>query len=982
MLKLIFNRKNQIVILFVVVFLLLGYRLYDLTIVEGAMYYNKSINNRIKKIETYAKRGDIYDRNGEILATSNVGFVLKLNSGVIPAEDFTNLAIGLYDFLEKADESHIEFPIIMDHGEYRYIYDENIKKWKAANGYDESMTASDIFKEVRSRNYLDTSLSDYEAFKILYNQGKYMPISTSKMKFLDEIYKGTFLKMYGIDEGTPAKEAFDIIRKRNDFKIPDDLSDEDAYKVLVFRHAIKEKGYYKYEPIIIAPSVKHETAVEIQERGFEFPGTSISYESIRTYPNKSTAAHILGYMGKISSEAETEKFVNQNKYNPNQVIGKVGIEGNYELNLHGENGYKYIEVDVYGKYVKDVDEEAYGLESKKATSGDDLYLTIDLHLQKTLETSLEKALKEIQKGGKFESPWGDYNYGEAFPQAETGAAVVVNVNTGEVLAMASYPSYDINLFSTGISQDDWNSLNPVNTRNPLAARPLFNSATMMAIQPGSIYKMITGFAAMEQGLNPYQKLYDNGYVEVGNQRYACWMWNDYRAKHGLIDMIRALEVSCNYYFFDVATGKDFYKNKPLNYTITPQIIVDESKKFGLDEPTGIEIAESSFGIPDPDKKKRTIKILLGRHLKNIAKNYFPEAIVQDPEKLKAVVDEIVSWADENPSRGTLIKNLIDLGSNPDYYVTEKLADIIKYDYFNLMKWYEGDTLNLSIGQGDHTYTPVQMARYIATLANGGYLKELSIVKKVGNQSIVKNQGLTLKSQDVKEFDPNPYLRELEVLENNDETIIDRSQVSFDTNGYLDVLKEGMFKAAKGSEGTARKIFGKFPIDVGAKTGTAEKEGLIPPLDEIQYLTEYLSAFAPGIDLKDVENRTVEIIKERSEELSELEKSKNEEVDEAKKLEKEAKLNLLVARDYLNKGDAMRAAIKELSGDTLTDEDINQYRLPYDNYSWFVTFAPYDNPEIAVVVVIPQGGHGAYGAPVARDVYADYFKLTVPEVPEK
>lgn len=948
MLKLIFNRKNQIIIFFTIVFCLLGYRLYDLTIIQGAMYYDKSINNRIKKIETYAKRGDIYDRNGEILATSNVGFVLKLNSGVIPANDFADIAIGLYDFLEDQGESHIEFPIIMDKGTYRYVYDDNIKKWKEDNGYDQSMTASDIFKDVRSRNYLDTSLSDYEAFKILYNQGKYLPISTSKMKFLDELYKDNFMKMYGIEIGTSAKDAFAIIRKRSDFKIDDSLTDEDAYKILVFRHAIKEKGYYKYEPIIIAPSVKQETAIRVQEKGYEFPGTTISYESIRTYPNGSTAAHILGYMGKISSESETAKFVTQNNYNPNQVIGKVGIEGNYELDLHGDNGYKYIEVDVYGKYVADIDEETYGLEAKKAISGDDIYLTLDLHLQKTLEQSLEKALKEIQKGGVYTSPWGDYNYAESFPQAETGAGVVVNVNTGEVLAMASYPSYDINLFSTGISQEDWNSLNPANTRNPLAARPLFNVATMMAVQPGSIYKMITGFSAMEQGLDPYQKFYDDGFVEIGNQRYACWMWNDYRAKHGLVDLFRAITVSCNYYFFDVATGKDFSKNKPLNYSITPQIIVDESKKFGLDEPTGIEIAESSFGIPDPDKKKRTIKILLGRNLKNIAKNYFPEEIVKDPEKLQATIDEIVSWADDNPSRGALIQRLFDLGSNSDYYVTEKLADIIKYDYFNLMKWYEGDTLNLSIGQGDHTYTPVQMARYIATIANDGYLKELSVVKKVGDTEIVKNQG---------------------------------PQESFDNNGYLAVLRQAMLGVARSTEGTAYKIFGKFPMDVAGKTGTAEKEGLIPPLDEIQYLTEYLSEFAPRLTIEDVEKRTVEIIKERSDELSQLEKAKNEETDETKKHEKEEKLNLLISRDYLNKGDAMRAAIKELSGDTLTDEDINQFRLPYDNYSWFVSFAPYDNPEIAVVIIIPQGGHGGYGAPVARDIYADYFNLTAPGEPE-
>ncbi len=944
MLKILFNRKNQIIIFFVVVFALLGVRLYDLTIVEGAMYYDKSINNRIKKIETYAKRGDIYDRNGEILATSNIGFVLKLNSGVIPNDDFTNMCVELYNFLEQQGEAHLEFPILLKDNQFYYSYDQNIANWKANNGYDQGMTAEAIFQDVRNRNYLDTSLSNYEAYRILYNQGKYIPITTSKMKFLDELYKDNFLKMYGLDLNMSAKEAFEKIRNRSDFKIPESLSDEDAYKVLVFRHAIKEKGYYKYEPIIIAPSVSQQTAILIQEKGYDFPGTSISYESIRTYPNSSTAAHILGYMGKISSDAETQKYVTDNGYNPNQIIGKTGIEGNYELDLHGNNGYKYIEVDVYGKYVGEVDEKKYGLEAKDSTAGEDIFLTIDLKLQKVLENSLEKALKQIQVGGKFESPWGDYNYADAFPQAETGAGVVVDVNTGEILAMASYPSYDINLFSTGISQEDWNSLNPANTRNPLAARPLFDSAAMMAVQPGSIYKMITGYAAMEKGLDPYMKLYDNGYVEVGNQRYACWIWNDYHGRHGYVDLFRAIEVSCNYYFFDVSTGKDFAKNKSLNYEITPQFIVEESKKFGLDEPTGIEISESSFGIPDPDKKKRTIKTLLGRHLKDIAKHYFPEETVKDAEKLQSIIDTIVSWADENPSRGELIKRLLDLGSNEDYYVTEKLADIIKYDYFNLMKWYEGDTLNLSIGQGDHTYTPVQMARYIATIANDGYLKELSLVKKVGDTPILKNQ---------------------------------EPEVSFDDHNYLDLLRQGMLQVNKGAEGTGRKIFGDFPVDVAGKTGTAEKEGLIPPMDEVQYLTEYLKDFAPKLTQEDVEKRTIEIIKQRSEELSQLEKSKDEETDETKKAEKDEKLNQLIARDYLNKGDAMRAAIKELSGDTLTDDDINQYRLPYDNYSWYVSFAPYDKPEIAVVIVIPQGGHGGYGAPVARDVYAEYFGLKAP-----
>ena len=102
--------------------------------------------------------------------------------------------------------------------------------------------------------------------------------------------------------------------------------------------------------------------------------------------------------------------------------------------------------------------------------------------------------------------------------------------------------------------------------------------------------------------------------------------------------------------------------------------------------------------------------------------------------------------------------------------------------------------------------------------------------------------------------------------------------------------------------------------------------------------------------------------------------------EQDKAEKTAKLDSLIQKDYLNKGTAMREAIKSLTNYTLTDEDLNQFRVSYDNYSWFVSFAPYENPEIAVVIIIPQGGQGYYSAPVARDIYAKYFNLTPPENP--
>lgn len=938
--KFLKDKKVHILIMLTVLFSFLAYSLYNLTIVMGEYYQKRSVSNRVKQIETVPKRGQILDRNGEVLATNDVGYSVKINSGLIPADRFNDIAIELYTFFNERNEKQLEFPIYYRNGQFGYTFDDNVKRWLKHNGYAEDYTAKQVFDDMRSANYIDKELSDQEAYRILYNQGKYLPISMRQMKFLEAIYKKNFLEMYKLEETISAKDAFKVIRETRGFGIPETMSDEDAYKVLVLRHAIKEKGFYKYVPITLATGIKAETAVTIQERSYEFPGVYVDYETVRHYPYEATAAHILGYLGPIATEAEIEKYVDGLGYNRNQIIGKTGIEGSFETSLQGKSGYKYIEVDVYGRYVGDVDENVYDLEVKKPKAGEDVYLTIDLKLQKKMEEVLENGLKAIREGSEYKSPWGNYRY-DPYPNAQTAAGVVVDVRTGEVLAMASYPSYDVNLFAKGISQESWNSLNPVNKRDPLVARPLYNSATMMAAQPGSVYKMMTGYAAMEQGLNPSLQLYSDGYVEIGNQKFGCWWWNDYGRKHGMTDLYKAIEVSCNYYFFNVATGKDYYRGTTLPFTMNSKLLTESSIKFGFDEKTGLEIPEVSFGVPEPDTKKRTIKTLLSIRLKTELKKYFPADVVADEDKRNAIVKEIVSWSDENPSRGALIEKLVALGSNEDYTITEGLADLIKYDYFNLMKWYESDTLNLSIGQGDHAYTPVQIARYTAAIANDGYLHPLTLIKQVGENK---------KAPKV-------------------------STTSVDTKDLLKHLREGMHRVTTGSLSSTRRIFDKFPIDSAGKTGTAEKQGLIPPMDEVAYLTEYLKLFAPSLKLEDVEVKTLEILKKRSEELSDLEKKKQAATTEEDKTKYGDKFDSLISRDYLNKGSAMRAAIKELAGDALTDEKINQYRLPYDNYSWYSGFAPYDKPEIAIVIMIPQGGQGNYSAVLARDIMAEYFNLT-------
>ncbi len=948
-LKKLKDRRIQTMIIFSLIFIVMVVRLAVLTITNGESYRELSVNKRLKQISVVAKRGEIVDRNGVLLAGNLPSFTINVSGSTLSSRELNDVAIRLIDILDNNDQNHIEFPIRVENGEYAFSYDKNIETWLESNDYEGYTDAELLFDEMRKREQVSVVLTDKEAQKILQLKGVYLPFSRTKMKFYSEIDKERFLDLYGLGYDISAEEAFKEIRKRREFGISSDYTDEDAYKILTLKHDFKVLGYRKYVPINVAKNIDEEIAVLISEMSMDLPGVSVDIDPKRFYPNGSSAAHVLGYMGKISQQDEIDKYIIDNGYNRNQLIGKLGIEGRYELDLNGEDGWKYIEVDALGKLVREVpSSELLWLEDdkkpKETLSGEDIQLTIDINLQKKVEEFMAYGLGKIQEGGLYESKWGDYKYKESFPNAQTGAIVVVDVRNGEVLSIASYPDYDVNLFATGISANDWAKLQPENSRNPLAPRPLYNLAALTAVQPGSTYKMVTGFAAMLEGLDPTKKLYADGFIQIGANSFGCWYWNGYRAKHGLTDLYKAIEVSCNYYFFDVSTGYDWAKDKPLEFEMNTQLLLEHSKKFGLDEPSGVEIYENNPGIPDPDKKKRQLENALSRRLNKVMANYFPAEYIDTDEEKKVIIDTIISWSEVNPSRGSIIKRIRDLGVK-EYEIAEGLADIIKYDYFNQMEWFEGDTLNLSIGQGAHQYTPLQMARFIATLANDGYLYELSLVKSVGDVLNEKNVGITNEGM-------------------NEGKVVDDA---------LNHLRIGMLRATQEDSGTAR-IFKEFPVTVAAKTGTAEKEGLIPPLDEVAYLMDNMKNIDPALISIVVEQEAKNILVMRNDEVADLEKRKRMLPDENEVLRIENKINTLIRQGYLDYSSALRQAIKNLSELDLDDEDINSFRESYDNFTWFVSFAPYENPEIAVVAMLPQGGHGGYAAPIVRDIYSEYFGI--------
>ncbi len=479
--------------------------------------------------------------------------------------------------------------------------------------------------------------------------------------------------------------------------------------------------------------------------------------------------------------------------------------------------------------------------------------------------------------------------------------------------MASEPDFDPNLFAAGISKEDWNALQSQNPRDYMAPAPLYNVATMTPVQPGSTFKMVTATAALESGLDPYRKLHDGGRIMVGNRPYACLIWHKNGGSHGNINLAEALEVSCNYYFYDIATGKDYYKGVSLGYRtpISIDVITSYAEQYGLGKPTGIEIPERVVGVPTAEKKMEQMKTSLKLDLKSKAEKYFRGNVVKDEDKLAKSIDTIVGWTEENPTKNQIVDRLTKMNLGVKENMIDSLADLCKYTYFNYADWTLGDEFNIAIGQGENSYTPLQMANYVATIGNEGVHNKVSLIKAIeGQKPIEKEPGTKVKLTD------------------------DR---------HLDQIIEGMKLVANGPKGSLKGIFGNFPVEVAGKSGTAERSGKMHPPDEVAYIKQHLRQINPKLSFDQVENEMNRLMKKEPD-------------------------------TYRTKDGAIRQAVINLSNGTVNYEKIDAYKSNYDNFAWVLTMAPADHPKIAVAVMIVQGGTAGYAGPVAREVIGKYLQL--------
>ena len=956
--------KNLILVAFVVILVKILY----MTTFKYEHYTELAENKTYKQLLIKAPRGEIKDRYGRLLAGNKNLFTVQVSGDEIKRKDSNgksmanDICLKLINLLEKNNEEYIdEFPIYIQNGKYYYTFDKNIREYKNNNNIPQELDAKESFyylvDQLVSEGVLtqdDRKLEVSKLQKKLNENGYYPPILVSKWLFTEQKNKQDWLESYGIEDSKiTAKKAFYEIRNNKNYKIDKNLSDSDARKILVVRDLIKSQGYSQYNPITIATDISQKTISQLEESAIELPGVSVAVEPVRYYPNTTLASHILGHMGKMPSGQE-DKYLNREEgktYSKGDTVGISGIEKSYEEQLRGVDGYKKVQVDALGRITRELD-------VSEPKSGDTVYLSIDKDLQEDTENALKGVLEALRVGGTYKSKYGNKTFSSAAKNAASGAVIAIDAKNGDVLSMASYPNYDPNKFVNGISYEDYQALQPKNKNDVLAANPQVNLATQGVFQPGSTFKMVTGMAAIDNGLSPNYAIQDTGVIRLGGPKsrpFADLIWHKSRSNHGYTDLYKAIQESCNIYFYTIGSGKNYTGGKDPSVKVGAKGIIEYAKKFGLDDYTGLneEIDERKGSVPNMAAKLETTKTLLRDYLtKEMANDFTDISKSKNPKEYESRIEEIVSWADETKTVGRVeaMERLTKMKVKEDR--VETLADSIVFSYLNFAKWSTADTFNISIGQGENQYTPAQMARYVAAIGNGGNLVELSVVDRVIS---------------------NDY-NNVDIDENKVE------KIDFNNPEKLKDLIEGMKRVS--TQGSGKGIFGpNYPISVASKTGTAEKSGKISTENEVEYLKSHMSSYGVSLDeaVKLAEKmkkaKEKELTEERINEIKEELKRKDLKEEERKSLEEELKDGVNVKLEDTDKVNAsyLRKAIKELNP-KITDEKIDSYKESYKSFAWAVAVAPADDPEIAVVAMIPQGESSSNAMLLIREVLGSYFDL--------
>ena len=490
-------------------------RLFSLQIIET----NGNTNNATtySTITTVrAARGDILDRNGNVLVGNRASYNLVFNHYVIKSADNRNQY--LYDLLKKCEELGVSH--------------------------------NDHFPVTATRPF-EYTLDSYNASWQRYYQA--------------------FMVDWGLDPDITAPLLMERMRQR--YELPEEWTDEEARGVIGLRYEFDLRGVTNLANYTFIEDVSSENLSAILE--LNTPGLMVESSTVREY-HTTYAAHILGYMGGMDDD-DWAKYKDQG-YAMDAYIGQSGFEEAFEEYLHGIDGSRMDVVSKDGAIV-----EQYYLEGKEPIAGNNVETTIDITLQKVAEDSLAQVMQNLVNP-EINTAEGD----DTGLDAQGAAVIVMKVKTGEILACASYPSFNL-----ATMNEDWDDI--MNDE----LKPFFNRAFGANYAPGSTFKMCTLVSAMENVnskgkriLDYMETIQDKGvFTELGEGfNPKCLLYSSVLATHGTIDATDALKVSCNYFFYE------------LGYRLTWQMMDETAKGFGLGEPTGIELTEKIGWRSNPTSK--------------------------------------------------------------------------------------------------------------------------------------------------------------------------------------------------------------------------------------------------------------------------------------------------------------------------------------------------------------------------------------------
>ena len=513
-------------------------RLVDLQIVKGSEYAEINNERLVRAYSVAAPRGEILDNKGKPLVENRTGYSIRVQKIGLNDDELNRILYSAAKLAaEYGAETESSFPIVKDENGKSLTFDFTIEE----NGGTRPVEG---VKYPKTTEKPDEKTSDAKETEDKTNAGDSEEKKAEKL----EAWK----KDNKLTDFSSAEEILGFYEKK--YAVSSEYDSDTALAITAIRYAMDKASFSEKNSYKLCRDVDMAVVQQIKEQYSDFPGIDVVIEPFRSFTKGTLAAHILGRTGRIYAEEYAE--MKNDGYGINDMIGKDGLEKVLEKYLKGKDGYKSVEMSRGGGVTRI-------LQDKEPKSGNYAKLTLDRDLQEATENALKEKISQAVGTG-------------------SGAAIAVNPKTGGVLAMASYPTYDLSTFN-----EDYDKLIKSKTK------PLINRVLNGTYSPGSTFKPLTSVAALESGtITPDTYITDLGkYTYYPSYQPTCLVYSSSGATHGTINVSQAIGVSCNYFFYDVGRRMGI------------ETLDQYASNFGLGQTTGIELPESTGILACPSNRE-------------------------------------------------------------------------------------------------------------------------------------------------------------------------------------------------------------------------------------------------------------------------------------------------------------------------------------------------------------------------------------------